>query len=258
MLSRSEARLVRGLHRRKVRAAEGLFLAEGVRVVEELAMSGFSVRLAVASPSLEDSERGRALAATLEARAPLRRVEERGLAELAATEAPQGVLAVAEAPAVELRALDVAAAGVVLALDGVQDPGNFGTLVRSADAFGALFVAVLPGTVDPWNPKAVRSAAGSSFHVPIVATTPEELLEWLRRHGFSLYGADAHGVAVAEATPLARRSALVLGNEGAGIGPTMRAAADAMLAIPMRGRAESLNVAVAAGILLYLMTRTTG
>lgn len=254
MLSRADAKLVRALHRRKSREQEGLFLAEGVRVVEELARSSIDLHFALASPSLEDTERGRALAAMLEERGALRRVAEAELNQLAATETPQGVLAMAAIPRPALAEVDMEGPATVLVLDGVQDPGNFGALVRSADAFAAAFVAVLPGTVDPWNPKAVRAAVGSSFHLPVVAVTHVELLEWLGERGFAVYGADAHGESV-EHAHLAQRAALVLGNEGAGLSDEMHRAVDALLAIPIPGRAESLNVGVAAGILLYLLTR---
>lgn len=254
MLSRSEVKLVRGLKRRKVREAEGLFLAEGVRVVEELLDAGVALRFAVVSSPLEDSERGRALADALAGRCPLHRVGPAELAELAGTETPQGVLVVAAIPRAELNALEVHGRATVLVLDAVQDPGNFGTLVRSAEALGVVAVAALPGTVDPWNPKAVRSAAGASFRIPIVQVNLEDLLEWLSSGGFTFYGAEADGEPV-DRLELAQRAALAVGNEGAGLSAAVRAAADALVAVPIRGRAESLNVAVAAGILLYELTR---
>lgn len=254
MLSRSEERLIRGLHRRKVRQEEGLFLAEGIRVVEDLVESDLPLRLAVVSPSAEESERGRELVRSLEERCPVRRVSEPELAALAATETPQGVLAVAEIPRQDLAALRIEGAAAALVLDGVQDPGNFGTLVRTADALGAAFVAALPGTVDPWNPKSVRSAAGAAFRVPIVQPTPEELFEWLHERGFTMYGADMSGAPV-DRVELAQRAALVVGNEGAGLSPTALQAVDGLLAVPIKGHAESLNVAIAAGILLFFLTR---
>jgi len=253
MLSSAESKLIRGLARRKIRERKGLFLAEGVRVVEDLLAAGLDLRLAVISPTLEDTERGRALARALEAAVPVRRVEPRELDALAGTEAPQGVLAVAATPHHDLAALEVAGPATVLALDAVQDPGNFGTLVRAAEAFAVAFVAALPGTVDPWNPKAVRSAAGASFRVPIVQPSAGELVEWARERGFTIYGAAADGAPVDPAR-LAQRAVLVVGNEGAGLGAEVAGAVDEVLAIPMPGRAESLNVAVAAGILLYLLT----
>jgi TrmH family RNA methyltransferase len=142
---------------------------------------------------------------------------------------------------------------VILVLDGIQDPGNFGTLVRAADAFRTAAVIALPGTVDAWNPKAVRAAAGSSFRVPILSLEDEQALEWLERAGFTVLVADADGTAVDLLTP-PERAALVVGNEGAGVRALWRAAADAIVAVPTPGPVESLNVALASGILLYALT----
>jgi len=254
VLSRAEQKRLRALKRRKYREEEGLFLAEGVRLVEAMLDAGVDPRLVVTSPTLEDTERGRRLAERLARLEVLRRVEDGVLAEFAATESPQGVLAVAAIPRHELEGIRVEGPATVLILDGVQDPGNFGTLVRTADAFGAAFVAVLPGTVDPWNPKSVRAAAGAAFRIPIVQTDLDALLEWLHRHGFALYGAAAEGRPVDEVDP-PQRAALVVGNEGAGLGSDVRAAAEELLAVPIRPEAESLNVAVAAAVLLYMLTR---
>ncbi|HKJ93446.1 MAG TPA: RNA methyltransferase [Longimicrobiales bacterium] len=251
MLTRAEERLVRGLARRKVRGREGLFLAEGVRVVEELLAAGLVPELALVSPALQDTERGRRLAQAL-AGPGLRQVSHGRLADLADTETPQGVLVAAPIPQVDLEGMH-AERGVVLVLDGVQDPGNVGTLLRTAAAFGVALVAALPGTADPWNPKVVRAAAGACFHVPVAQPEADALVAWLRGRGFRLLGADMAGVPV-ESVAVPDRTALVLGNEGAGLSAGMAAALDTRVAVPISG-AESLNVAVAAGILLYLVTR---
>lgn len=255
MLSRAQISLIQGLKRRKIREKEGLFLAEGVRVVEDLAASGLDLRLAVVASSLEDTPRGAALARTLRAACTTVEVSDAELARLAATETPQGVLVLARAPEWTLDDRVIEGDATVLVLDGVQDPGNFGTMLRTADALGAAFVACLPGTVDPWNPKAVRAAAGSSFRQPAVQIDPEPLAEWLRARGFALLGADAAGEPV-EAAPLPPRSALVVGNEGTGLAPRTRAVLDRLVSVPIRGDAESLNVAIAAAILLYVLTRS--
>lgn len=255
MLSRAEESLLRGLHRRKVREEEGLFVAEGLRVVEDLVASGLPLRFAVVAPTLESSDRGRALASALEARGPVRRVDERVLARFADTETPQGVLAVAEIPRRSLDDVVLAdSACTVLALDGVQDPGNFGTMVRTAEALGAAAVVALPGTVDPWNPKAVRSSAGASFRIPIVQPDVDSFLAWAHAHRVTVYGADAEGEPV-DSTALAPRAALVVGNEGSGMSQAMLRRVDRRIAIPITGKAESLNAAVAAAILLFLLTR---
>lgn len=257
MLTRSEERLLRGLGRRRPRSDRGLFLAEGIRVVEELLEAGHVPRLAVVSPSLSDSSRGAALASRLAAAGPIRSVREGALKRLAGTRSPQGVLAVAEIPAVDLDARVPTDPSTVLILDAVQDPGNIGTLARSAAAFGCELVATLPGTADPWNPKSVRASAGALFRLASVEIGPDALWAWLDRHGFETIGADTRGGAVDPAT-LPSRVALVVGNEGAGIGDDARRRCHRLVAVSMRGGTESLNVAVATGILLYELTRGRG
>jgi RNA methyltransferase, TrmH family len=246
-----EKRQLLALRERRNRESEGHFLAEGVRVVEDLLASDVVIRWALMSSTLEDGGRASALgAAMIKLGIPVREVEQHEFAKLADTKNPQGLLVVAETPRAELDQL--AGASVILVLDAVQDPGNFGTLVRSAEALGAGGVIALPGTVDCWNAKVVRSAAGSVFRQPIVQSGWSEAEEWLRAHGFTILAADAGG------EPLGRergKSALVVGNEGAGISREVMAGVDMTVGIPLRGRAESLNVAAAAAILLYELTR---
>lgn len=257
MLTRADEKLVRGLARRKVRAAEGLFVAEGVRVVEELLRAGIVLRLVLVSSTLEDTERGAALAGRLAAAGPVRALASHELNRLSETKADQGVLVVAETPVPELAGLTPTGRAAALLLDGVQDPGNLGTLARSAAAFGCGLLACLPGTVDPWNPKAVRASAGALFRLPVVQPDPEALWEWLAEHGFALLGADAAGEPAGEAGPF-RRVALAVGNEGAGLSAAVRERCERLVAVPMRGGTESLNAAVAGGILLYEITRERG
>jgi TrmH family RNA methyltransferase len=163
------------------------------------------------------------------------------------------VIAVAGIPDATWPTLAVdAGVNIVLILDAIQDPGNVGTLIRSAEAFGATAVVILPGTVDPWNPKAVRAAAGSAFRIPLIVSTWEEARAALRSGGFALLGAAVGGESPGRRHPL--RVGLVVGNEGAGLSPDVRADVDGFIGIPLRGRAESLNVAAAAAILLYELT----
>lgn len=256
MVSRSERKQIRALGNRKDRDAQGLFLAEGIRVVEELLDAGIPVRLSVVSPALTDSGRGAALADRLRSAGPVRDVGIGELNELADTRTNQGVLVVAETPTGTLDAVPDRGGATVLLLDGVQDPGNLGTLVRSAGAFGCAAVACLPGTVDPWNPKAVRASAGALFRVPVVQGNPAPVLDRLEALDLTLLGADAGGRPV-DRLALSPRTVLAVGNEGSGLSEAVRSRAEALVAVPMRAGVESLNVAVAAGILLYLMTRTS-
>jgi len=255
VLTRREEKLVRSLAQRKNREAEGRFLVEGMRVVEDLLASELEVHLLLHTSSLEDTERGRTLLEAADARGvPLRRVEDKDLSALADTQTPQGVLAVARSPSADLADLEAGAErAVVLALDAVQDPGNFGTLARTAEALGAVGLLVLPGTVDPWNAKAVRSAMGASFRMPVVSAGWETASPWLEEHGFQILAADAGGEPIDGGLPA--RSVLVVGNEGAGLSVDTLGRADRTVGIPLRGRAESLNVAAAAAILLHELLR---
>jgi TrmH family RNA methyltransferase len=234
-----------------------LFVAEGVRAAEELIASSLDVRGALLAPAdgLPDA-RLDALRASLEARAVA--VEEVSAADFrtaAETESPQGVLAIAAVPARSLDALLPTANRPVLLLDGLQDPGNVGTIVRTAAAFDAAGTLALPGTVDLWNAKVVRSAMGALFNYPALSCTWDAFDAFQSRHALALWGADARGRALDRGAARPPRLALVVGNEGAGLSAEARARATELVALPISGRVESLNAAVAAGILLYELTR---
>ncbi len=245
--------LARDLHRRKARERHGLFVAEGTRAVEELLRSPLSVRGVLTSPSLDEAPRGAAIRAVLEQRGiDMDTVSDDDFASAAGTESPQGVLAIAGIPSANLAALALPARARLLALDGVQDPGNAGTILRTAAAFGAAVTFALPGTVDVWNAKVVRSAAGALFHRPPISLTWHALDEFLRDTGTVLWGADVHGAPVEELAPPARL-AIAVSNEGAGLSDEARARVAHTVGIAISSDVESLNVAVAAGILLHYL-----
>jgi TrmH family RNA methyltransferase len=228
-----------------------LFAAEGVRAVEELLRSPLAIRGVLAAPQLSDAPRGSALLASLRQRGvDVADVSALDFASAAETESPQGVLAVAEIPDRSLDTLALPPRARLVLLDGVQDPGNVGTIVRTAAALGAVAVLALPGTVDLWNAKVVRSAMGAGFHVPAFACTWDELDTFRRRQPVTLWGADAGGTAL-ETLETPDRLALVVGNEGAGLSPESLGRVDRLVSLPINSTVESLNVAVATGILLY-------
>jgi TrmH family RNA methyltransferase len=244
--------LVRDLKRRKARERQGLFVAEGLRTVEALLDSPLRIRGVLTSDALDRTPRAAALLASINARGLEHvRISDTEFASAADTEQPQGVLAIAEQPERRLEALVLPAHARLLVLDGIQDPGNVGTLLRTAAALGGETV-VLPGTVDPWNAKVVRSAVGHQFQHPPIQATLDELQTFLAAQGVTLWGAAADGATVGgiDAPP---RLALALGNEGKGLSAELRNTCSAMVAIPMAADAESLNVAVAAGILLHVL-----
>jgi TrmH family RNA methyltransferase len=243
--------LARDLKRRKARERQGLFAAEGVRAVEELLRSPLRLRGALVAPQLADAPRGAALLASLRgAGIELAELAPLDFASAAETDSPQGVLAIAEIPDAGTAALVLPSPARIVVLDGVQDPGNVGTILRTAAALGASAVLAMPGTVDLWNAKVVRSAMGAHFHMPAFAATWEQLDELRQRDGLVIWGADAGGTALDQLRAPARLGLLV-GNEGAGLSPEGRARADTIAALPIGALVESLNVAVATGIFLY-------
>ncbi|MFI5311573.1 MAG: TrmH family RNA methyltransferase [Gemmatimonadales bacterium] len=219
--------LARDLKRRKARERRALFVAEGVRTVEELLRSGVAVRGALSTSTLRETPRGEALLASLASRGiQTEDVSAQEFLSAADTEHPQGVLAIAEVPAHTFRSLAprLSTSERLLVLDAIQDPGNAGTLVRTGAALGAAAVVALPGTADLWNAKAIRAAAGAHFHIPTLHGTAEELLAFLGDERFVLWGAAADGETLGGAPP-PPRLALAVGNEGAGLSAAVRAAA---------------------------------
>jgi TrmH family RNA methyltransferase len=243
--------LARDLRRRKARERQHLFTVEGVRTVEELTRSTLRIHGALVAPQLADAPRGAALLGDLRERGvDVAEVSAQEFASAAETDSPQGVLAIAAVPAHSLDALSLPACARIVVLDAVQDPGNVGTILRTAAALGTAAVVAAPGTVDLWNAKVVRSAMGAGFFLPSFTTTWDALDAFRHRESFALWGADAAGTAVHELKP-PDRLALVVGNEGAGLSDDARQRVDRLVALPIDSTVESLNVAVATGILLY-------
>lgn len=253
MLSKRRTRTLARLGSGRGRAREGCVLVEGVRAATEALASGAVVRFVVCSRALTRSAAGEALLAELEGRGLTPDwVGEREMAALSATVSPQGILLVCEEPSIALEATSMAGDARFLALDGIQDPGNLGTLVRTARAFDLDAVIALDGTVDPWNARVVRASAGSVFRIPVVRAPWTEVSTWAV--GVRVIVADAAGQDAATLS-ITRPWMLVVGNEGAGVRAGIREVASAWAAVPMAGAADSLNAAVAGAIVLHALTR---
>lgn len=249
---------IRDLARRRGRERRGLALAEGVRLVEEAVAAAIPIRGAAVSPALEGTTRGKALKLALAGRG-VRMVEvpPAELDALADTEHPQGVVAVVEPRVWSLADVPTPPGGVVLVLDAVQDPGNVGTMLRTALGLGAAGLVALKGTAELTNPKVLRGSMGAGFRLPAVSSDAGALLAWAAERGVELWAAAADGAPLGGERGSRTRPplALVVGNEGAGVGEALAKAAHRRVAIPLAPAVESLNVAVAAGILLYEVTR---
>lgn len=249
-LSQRRERSIGRLRASKTRRREQAVLVEGVRAATEALDAGVEVSFAVTSPRLEASVAGLALRERLAAH-DMSHVDDATLERLSDTRHPQGVLLVCREP--EARLLRLPEGMRCLVLDAVQDPGNAGTLVRAAVAFGMDAVVVLDGTVDPWSPKTVRASAGMIFRIAVVQATVEELVARLRAIDVPIYVADARGEETSEG--IGGAFALAVGNEGGGVRQELRQAAARQVAVRMAGPAESLNVAMAGAILLHALTR---
>jgi len=223
--------------------------------VEALLRSALRIRGILTAPQLDGAPRGSALRALIAERgvetAAISEAEFRSAAE---TESPQGALAIAEIPSYSLDDFGDRESLRLLVLDAVQDPGNVGTILRTAAALGADATIALPGTVDLWNAKVVRGAMGASFHHPALHCTADELLAFLDSAGIELWGADSKGEVVNTVRAPAKL-ALAVGNEGAGLSSSMRERSARLVSLPIAGPVESLNVAVAAGILLHQLRK---
>lgn len=252
LISRSRTRLLGRLQRRKTREREGLYLVEGIRCATTVLDAGIPVRFAVVSKD--------ELASTREVRERLPEgtevieVAASTLRELSDTRTPQGVLLVCSEPEAGLDGLDVESGDRLLVLDAIQDPGNLGTLVRTAAGFGLGAVITLDGTVDPYNPKAVRASAGAVALIPVVAATMPTLRPLLASASLPLLAATGDGVDVAT-IPVSSGWALAVGNEGAGLRPELLDLADRRVAIPIAERMDSLNAGLAGAILMYALSQ---
>lgn len=243
--------LARDLKRRKARERQSLFVAEGVRAVEELLESRLSIEGVLTAPQLMDIARGKGLLDRISRTGvETAQISELDFRSAAETESPQGVLAIARIPSRSFELLNIETHMRLVVLDAVQDPGNLGTILRTCAAFGVTATVALPGTVDLWNPKVVRSAMGAHFRHVAFHSTPEQLFTFLDKHDIELIGTDMKGGNIGTFSP-PQRFALVAGNEGAGLSDVVRSRVTRTVAIPIEPGVESLNVAVATGIILH-------
>lgn len=237
------------LKQKKYRQQQGLFLAEGLRTVEE-AVAARAVQ-SIFYTAIEDDRTRSVLECAAERQVKLYCVSDGVMKKIADTETPQGIIAVCAMQQPSLEQL-VAGGKLLLVLDRVGDPGNLGTMLRTADAAGIGGVVLLKGCADIYAPKTVRSSMGSLFHLPVLSGIGEaELLGGVRKAGYQLLVTCLDGADNLYKADLSGRLAFVMGNEANGVSEGLLAAADKRVYIPMQGRAESLNVAMAAGIVMF-------
>lgn len=228
------------------RLAEGTVAVEGETMIQEALRSGLRLRSVFLREGVEAP-------AWLPSGVEVVSLAGEVFASAVDTQRPQGIAALVETPVWTLEAVRTSNPLLLVAV-GLQDPGNLGTLIRSAEAFGATAVLTTPGTVSEWNQKSMRASAGSVFRVPVVEVT-EVAIAAMKAQGVRMYaavaGSDGSNVRSALLAAFTGACALMIGNEGAGLGPEWLALADERITIPMPGRVESLNAAVAGSLLLF-------
>jgi len=232
---------------------DGYAAIESVRTIEEAIRSGLKFRAVFFRES--GAARAERLLSQLGAHVETLLLPDSVFAAAVDTETPQGVAALVKLKPYDVEGLFHAPEPLVVVVAGVQDPGNLGTILRSAEAFGAAGVALTEGTVSHLNPKSVRASAGSIFRLPVIQTKTKDLLPILASHGLRLLGTTSH-----KGTPLPEANckgavAICIGNEGAGLPKELLAKVDANILIPHSSKVESLNAGVAASIVLYEAAR---
>ena len=250
---RDVLKLVRDLQRRKARERRSLVVLEGRRLVEDALAGGARIEaLLLAADADAEALGARAQAAGID----MQSIPRRDFDTVADTETPGGVIAVAQWEPLALDKLPAPGPrAVALVLDAVQDPGNVGTMIRTAHALGAWCTIALDGTADARSPKVLRGAMGSHFRHPVAAASFDEFATFARTRQLDVTLAAAAGAAGTTASDRAAPIALVVGSEGHGVREAWKGVPHRRVAIPMRAGAESLNAAVAAGILLFELLR---
>ena len=261
-ISSPENRIVKeaaSLAEKKYRDRYGLFLAEGPNIVKEAMQQGNRVRFIFTRAGAADAETAKLAEQAEDAGLAVYVLSEGAFDKVAQTLNPQAVCAVLEKQSLSPgEFFEKAGNGCLLVLDRLQDPGNVGTLLRTAEAMGFAGAVLIKGTADPWQPKVVRAAAGSLLRLPILlCEDAQQALELLAGAKKRLYTAAMDAQLACWNADLAQDAAIVIGNEGSGAGEQLKAAAT-LVAIPMAGRTESLNAAIAGSMLMYESYRQKG
>ena len=251
-LANPTVKAVRALHMRKERAETGLFLAEGLKIVTEAVELGHPPKTLLYAP--EEPRHPllqKAIEATSANGGEVVEVTPAILGKIARRDNPQAVLGVFEQRLTSLSALVPASAPCWVGLEMVRDPGNLGTIIRTADAAGCGGVILLGDCCDPWSVESVRASMGSIFATPVVKTTTAEFLAWRESWPGSVVGTLLSADVDYRKADYRAPTLLLMGNEQQGLTPEMASACDVAVKIPMRGRADSLNLAVATGVMIY-------
>lgn len=241
---------IRALQQKKHRDMRGAFIAEGQKLVRDAIDGGWEVEaVAYGAAQAGDAAIGAIAAAAKSAGGTVLEVSGPVLEKITRRENPQSVIGIFRQRFAPEGV--IGGTGIWIALDRVRDPGNLGTIIRTADAADVAGVALVGAHCDPFGLEAVRATMGSIFHVPIARTSEEGLLAHARRHGARLVGTHLNGTTSHAGADYRRPLVIVMGNEQQGLTDSLAAACDELVRIPMPGRADSLNLAVSTALIVY-------
>lgn len=257
---------IKSLKLGKYRELKGLFFIEGIKIIEEALISGAEIQEIVISENVAEDGKVAELASTAHGRGyGVIAVPESLFKGISETKNPQGILAVVKMNIYSLK--DIIGGNYLtenkkrstrhfIILDEIQDPGNMGTIIRTADAAGFQGIIASKGCVDLYNPKVLRSTMGSIFHIPIyISNDLTETLKEMKANNIKIYAAHLDGDKHYYEVDMTQSAAIIIGNEARGISRESEAMADVLVKIPMLGKAESLNASVAASLLMYEVIR---
>ncbi len=250
--SNQRIKSIRSLHHRHERDHTGLFFVEGIRIVAEALQMGASIETIISAPSLLKSQFAQDLIQTQ---------QEQGINHLEVTadvfkslstkDGPQGIAAVLRQQWEPLEQIRLASDTLWIALDAAQDPGNIGTILRTSDAVGATGMLLLGPCADPYDPGALRASMGAIFSQRLVKASFDEFAQWKHFQQYTVVGTSDAATSDYRQARYQRPLVLLMGSERQGLAPQQQAICDLMVSIPMVGRSDSLNLAVATGIVLY-------
>ncbi len=247
---------IKSLHKKKMRWINRLYMAEGIKMAEEIVNNGYEAKYLVFAESLLDLQGGKELFERIKHMKNLINVPEKLFKEISDVETPQGIMAVLPFREISLEDITERQNPFIILLDRVQDPGNLGTIIRTADAFGVDGIIISEGSVDVYNPKVVRATMGSLFRMNIYhADNTVKTIKKLKDKGIRVYSTSLKGESFIHQVDFTVPTLLIIGNESKGVSDELLDMADMLVKIPMTGGAESLNAAVASSVIMYEVLR---
>ena len=244
---------VASLLQKKQRKEQNAFLLEGFKCIQAAVKSGFPIKQLFFEHAVLSELEGQLLIEIAKKQGTaLFQVPQSIINRLSDSKTPQPIVAVLEDFSCKLSEIQLPGNAMVLVLDGINDPGNLGTIIRTADAFGIEGVILNQSCADIFSPKTLRATMGSLFHLPVIVNMPNQaIVTWLQENSFQIAASAADAQLTMQEANFSSRTALIMGSEAHGVSDYFFKQANFKVSIPMKGRAESLNVAIATALLLY-------